>query len=408
MSGSSDFGWLSSLPAWQQPDWEDSVLVEQVRDEISTLPPLVRAEETNQFRELLAAVARGESTVVQAGDCAEDFSETRPVCIARKAELIDTIAKTLAIRSGTSVVRVGRIAGQFAKPRSRPVEQVGDMELTAYRGHMVNSPEKHPGQRRPDPKRVLSGYWAASAAMDAVHQHNADRLDPGQRIWTSHEALLLDYELPMLRRTAEGKLLLTSTHWPWVGDRTRQLDGAHIALLAEVRNPVACKVGPSVSEDELIRLCARLDPEREPGKLTLIARMGAADVVERLARLVSAVRTAGHPVIWLCDPMHGNTVNTSCGRKARVLNDLVDELHGFLKVVTVEGGVAGGLHLETTPAEVTECVATHADMFEAHSVHTSLCDPRLNPRQAVWLTSCWDASPVAPDRSNDQISLWSF
>ena len=262
------------------------------------------------------------------------------------------------------------------------------MELPFYRGHMVNSPEPDPELRKADPRRLLVGYQAAREVIRNIGWHN-----PGyagmHSVWTSHEALLLDYELPMLRRDEQGNLLLTSTHWPWIGERTRQVDGPHVALLAQVVNPVACKIGPSISEDELAALCERLDPEREPGRLTLIVRMGAATVADRLPGLVRRVRQSGHPVIWLSDPMHGNTVVAPDGLKTRFLETIVREVQNFQQAVRDAGGTAGGLHLETTPDAVTECVLNATQLDEARAKYTSLCDPRLRPDQAVSVVSAW-------------------
>jgi 3-deoxy-7-phosphoheptulonate synthase len=205
-------------------------------------------------------------------------------------------------------------------------------------------------------------------------------------VWTSHEALLLDYELPMLRPTDDGQLMLASTHLPWIGDRTRQVDGAHVRLLATVVNPVACKVGPTMTVDELLRLCEVLDPDRVPGRLTLIARMGADLVGQQLPPLVHAVRTAGHPVIWLCDPMHANTVRRPDGRKTRLVPTMIREVEEFQHAVRAERGVAGGLHLETTPNDVLECLP---DEERTEGDYTTLCDPRLNPQQAALVASAW-------------------
>ncbi|MFC8508802.1 3-deoxy-7-phosphoheptulonate synthase [Streptomyces sp. NPDC057411] len=376
--------------ALQQPPWEDETQVLRVRKELAALPPLVTAEDVRTLSSMLARVAAGEAHVVQAGDCAEDTAESTPVHVARKAGLLNILAGRLEMDTCRPVVRVGRMAGQFGKPRSRPTERVGDLELPVYRGHMVNSPEPDPESRRPDPLRLLSGYEAARSVMAHLGWHDSPgRPRIGAPIWTSHEALLLDYEVPMLRRQADGRLLLTSTHWPWIGDRTRQLDGAHVALLADVVNPVACKVGPDMTPDELLALCERLDPRREPGRLTLIARMGAGTLAERLPALVAAVRAAGHPVIWLTDPMHGNTVTTPAGLKSRFLETVVREVDEFQHAVDAAGGVAGGLHLETTPEDVTECVLNASEVDLVGTRYTSCCDPRLNPGQAQSVVSAW-------------------
>ncbi|RPL47044.1 phospho-2-dehydro-3-deoxyheptonate aldolase [Pseudomonas aeruginosa] len=224
---------------------------------------------------------------------------------------------------------------------------------------------------------------------------------PGQEanaspVWTSHEMLLLDYELSMLREDEQRRVYLGSTHWPWIGERTRQVDGAHVALLAEVLNPVACKVGPEIGRDQLLALCERLDPRREPGRLTLIARMGAQKVGERLPPLVEAVRAAGHPVIWLSDPMHGNTIVAPCGNKTRLVRSIAEEVAAFRLAVSGSGGVAAGLHLETTPDDVTECVADSSGLHQVSRHYTSLCDPRLNPWQALSAVMAWSGAEAIP------------
>nr|WP_253803261.1 3-deoxy-7-phosphoheptulonate synthase [Kitasatospora paracochleata] len=381
---------VEARPALQQPDWPDRFELQSVRDELAVRPALVNGHDVRRLRSLLAQVADGEAHVVQAGDCAEDPAECSGGYVARKAGLLDALAGVLKITTHRPVVRIGRMAGQFGKPRSSATETCNGVELPVYRGHMVNSPEPDPQGRIPDPRRLLAGYEAAREAY--VH---LGWVEPGRRspscppVWTSHEALLLDYELPMLRRDEEGQLLLTSTHFPWIGERTRQLDGAHVALLAKVVNPIACKVGPTMTPDELTRLCELLDPDREPGRLTLIARMGAQHAAERLPALVQAARAAGHPVIWLTDPMHGNTVTGPDGLKTRLVETVVREVEDFQRAVRAAGGTAGGLHLETTPDDVTECAHDAAGLPGIGDKYTSFCDPRLNPAQAISVVSAW-------------------
>ena len=379
------------MSALQQPQWEDMALVALVRDELAARPALVDAGSLRTLRTVLAGVAAGQAHVVQAGDCAEDPAECTAGDVARKAGLLDVLAGVMKMITRKPVVRAGRIAGQYGKPRSQPTEWVGGVELPVYRGHMVNSPEPDLEGRRPDPRRLLAGYRAASEVMGHLGwrgpSHRAYTEPP---VWTSHEALLLDYEIPMLRRDEEGRLALTSTHWPWIGERTRQIDGAHVALLADVVNPVACKVGPRLKAAELLALCERLDPTREPGRLTLIARMGAEVVTELLPPLVWAVRAAGHPVIWLVDPMHANTVSTADGVKTRFADTLIREVKAFQIAVRAAGGTAGGIHLETTPDDVTECVGAECGIERIGEKYTTLCDPRLNPRQAVSVVSAWN------------------
>jgi 3-deoxy-7-phosphoheptulonate synthase len=381
---------MQPKPALQQPQWGDPALVMRTRRRLAAQPALVDAADVRMLRCALGRVADGEAHVIQAGDCAEDPAECTVGYVARKAGLLDVLAGTMKMNTHRPVLRVGRIAGQFVKPRSQSVETVGGVELPVYRGHMVNSPEPDPERRRPDPQRMLDCYWAASEVIDHLGWRDPGECSAiGSPVWTSHEALLLDYEIPMLRRDDEGRLLLASTHWPWVGERTRQLDGAHVALLAEVVNPVACKVGPAVSINDLLALCEKLDPARDRGRLTLTARMGADAVADRLPPLVEAVRTAGHPVIWLTDPMHGNTVTSSDGLKTRFLETIVREIRAFQYAVRESGGTAGGLHLETTPDEVTECVLNESCVDHVSDKYTSFCDPRLNPGQAAAVVSGW-------------------
>lgn len=374
--------------AAQQPTWHDIAEARRIKDELAAQPPLVAAKDVKMLRTLLSRVAAGEAHVIQAGDCAEDPAECTIGYVARKCGLLDVLAGTLQMSTHRPVLRVGRIAGQYVKPRTKATELVGGVELPFYRGHMVNSPEPDPELRRADPKRLLVGYQAAREVLRNIGWHD-DGYAGMQSVWTSHEALLLDYEIPLLRRDEQDDLVLTSTHWPWIGERTRQVDGPHVTLLAQVVNPVACKIGPSVTEDELAALCARLDPDREPGRLTLIVRMGPAAVADRLPKLVRHIRQQGHPVIWLSDPMHGNTVVAPDGLKTRYLETIVLEVQSFQQAVRDAGGTAGGLHLETTPDAVTECVLNAAQLAEARVKYTSLCDPRLRPDQAVSVVSAW-------------------
>lgn len=380
---------IRSRPALQQPGWDDDPRLPAVHGELANGPPLVRAEDVFRLSSLLARVAAGQANVVLSGDCAEDPAECTAGYVARKAGLLDTLAGVLKMTTHKPVIRAGRIAGQFTKPRSHRTEWVGNLELPVYRGHMVNSPEPDPELRTPDPRRILAGYRAAHQIMGHLGWYDATQSGIDLPIWTSHEALLLDYELPMLRRDEQGRVLLTSTHWPWIGERTRQMGFAHVALLAGIVNPVACKVGPEMAVDELLALCELLDPVREKGRLTLIARMGATAVAELLSPLVAAVRAAGHPVIWLTDPMHANTIATPSGLKTRLVETIVKEIQQFQIAVRNSGGVAGGIHLETTPDNVTECVPNLSHLDRVAEKYTSFCDPRLNPEQAVSAVSAW-------------------
>lgn len=379
--------------AMQQPRWSDLSQLSRASQALASRPTLVNPDDVATMRALLGKVALGEAMVVQSGDCAEDPQECTPRHVARKTAVLDLLAGTLGLITGKPVLRVGRIAGQFAKPRSSDTEVIDGITLPSFRGHMVNGPEADPESRQADPLRMLTGYMAASDIIEHLgwRERAAGRDVVEPLVWTSHEALLLDYEIPMLRMDDQGRMFLGSTHWPWIGERTRQVDGAHVALLSQVANPVACKVGPSMEPDEVLALCERLDPWRDPGKLTLIARMGADLVADRLPRLVEAVRGAGHSAIWLTDPMHGNTVTAPGGHKTRMVETISLEVSRFVEAVRRAGGVPGGVHLETTPDDVTECATSKDDLETVGERYTSFCDPRLTPWQAVSVISSWTA-----------------
>ncbi|MFC9876185.1 3-deoxy-7-phosphoheptulonate synthase [Nocardia salmonicida] len=393
---------LEMRRAPQQPIWENPEQVLLARELLASRAPLVQLADVDKLHRRLSDAARGELLVLQVGDCAEDPAERTAGHVAAKTELLERLADMLERDAGVPVLRVGRIAGQFAKPRSKDTELIDGVELPSYRGHIVNSPEPDLESRRPDPLRLLTSFSAAAEIMGRLgwRPDGAESTRPAEpTVWTSHEALLLDYEQPLVRQHSDGRRWLGSTHWPWIGERTRQLYGQHVALLAQVSNPVACKVGPSMSAGEVTLLCELLDSNREPGRLTLIARMGADAVVAKLPELVAAVRTAGHPVIWLCDPMHGNGTVTPEGRKTRYVTAVIKEVHAFRRAVELAGGVAGGLHLETTPDDVLECVD---DAFEAQPGRwTSLCDPRLNAAQAAEVVAAWTTAmdPVGAARA---------
>ncbi|QKW08091.1 3-deoxy-7-phosphoheptulonate synthase [Streptomyces sp. NA04227] len=393
------------LPAAQQPEWEHPHQVAQVRNVLSATDALVSPEQILALRESLADVARGEGLVLQAGDCAEHPDECGEAHIAAKAGLVNRLAEALGEQPGVPVLRVGRIAGQFAKPRSKPTEEIDGLVLPAYRGHIVNAPEVDEHSRRPDPLRMLMCFMASREAMQHLGWRQggdwATRA-PEDRVWSSHEALLIDYEEPQLRKLDDGRLWLSSTHWPWIGERTRQLDGAHVELLSKVVNPVACKVGPTMTPDELLELCARLDPEREPGRLTLIVRMGAEQIGERLPALVRAVRDNGHPVLWFIDPMHGNTVKLADGTKSRDVTTVSDEVRQFLSCLAEAGVRAHGLHLEASPYAVGECFGGFGPRSAPGTHGTgmpSLCDPRLDPDQAAEVVAAWSDVQAAPAAS---------
>ena len=375
------------LPAEQQPPWDDHPALASVVETLRTLPPMIDGAEIDAFARLLADVAAGTRLLLQAGDCAENPTHRYREHVAPAVRLLTSLADAMSARCGRPVVTVGRIAGQYAKPRTKAAENIGGRLVPSFRGLMVNSLEPDPGARVADPGRMLECHESANDTLNTLRAINGEL---GVCVWTSHEALVLDYELPQLRRLADGRLMLTSTHWPWVGNRTRAIDAAHIALMAAIANPVACKVGPDISEKELLAACEHLDPHRTPGRLTLICRQGAGIGIRRLPQLASAVRREGHPVIWLCDPMHGNTVVSASGLKTRTLTALRREIGEFRAAVREAGVMPGGLHLEATAEPVRECVNSDADIDGLDSsAYTTLCDPRLNIPQAKAVLSAW-------------------
>jgi 3-deoxy-7-phosphoheptulonate synthase len=386
-----------TAPAAHQPAWADHPDLSPSRRRLGELPALVAESEVDELRQRLAAVATGDAVLLQAGDCAESFDECDAAHVNAKLDNLDRLSAQFGVVAGQDVLAVGRLAGQFAKPRSHPTERVGELELPSVTGHNVHSEAADPTARQHDPTRMLRAHRLSEDVLVRVDHRRREGLRPvaGHRRfgpWTSHEALLLDYEVPQLRPTAGGGLLLSSTHLPWVGERTRAVTGAHVALLAAVTNPVAAKIGPNATPDAVVGLCARLDPDRAPGRLTLIARMGHRDVSTRLAPIAAAVRAAGHPVMWLCDPMHGNTTAVA-GTKTRRLTDIVAEVRGFRRALAEVGVPAGGLHLETSATEVTECIggAVRDPRFLGLR-YTTLCDPRLSPGQALEVINAWGAA----------------
>jgi 3-deoxy-7-phosphoheptulonate synthase len=421
--------------AERQPVWPDEDALARALARVGELPPLVFAGEAQELRARLAAVAEGRAFLLQVGDCAESFRDFSAANIENKLRVILQMAAVLTYGGGVPVVKVGRIAGQFAKPRSSAVERHGTVELPSFGGHAVNDDPFTPEARRPDPERLLSAYYQSAATLNLlraltkggfadisrVHQWNRTFVassgsgrryaviaaeigraidfmqacgvdvggDPQLRqvdLYTSHEALLLGYEDALTHQDARtGGWYGCSAHMLWVGDRTRQPSGAHVAYLAGIGNPIGCKVGPSTSPEELLELCAILDPERRAGRLTLIARMGARRVAESLPPLVRAVRDAGYPVVWACDPMHGNTYEGASGRKTRRFDDVMAEIEEFFTVQRAEGAWPGGIHIEMTGDDVTECLggsdAISDDRLGAN--YTTICDPRLNGRQSL-------------------------
>jgi 3-deoxy-7-phosphoheptulonate synthase len=424
-------------PAGQQPDWPDVAALEQVIKELSSYPPLVFAGEARNLTNDLARVGRGEAFLLQAGDCAESFDGFSADAIRDKLKVILQMAVVLQYSSGVPVLKVGRIAGQFGKPRSSPTEKIGDLELPSFRGHIVNDIAPTLEARIPDPQRIITAYHQAAstlnllraftkggyADLNQVHAWNqefvasspegrryeiiADEIDRALTFmracgidlevehalhqvdfYTSHEALILGYEEALTRQDSlTGEWYDCSAHMLWIGERTRELDGAHVHFLSGVHNPLGCKVGPTTTPDYLLELCERLNPERIPGRLTLISRMGAGKVTDTLPPLLAAVRDAGHPVVWACDPMHANTFTSTSGYKTRRFDDVLAEISGFFAAHGAEGTWPGGVHIELTGDDVTECLGGAEEILDAHldERYETMCDPRLNSRQSIEL-----------------------
>ena len=423
------------FPAEQQPEWPDLHALEQALKTLSGLPPLVFAGEARSLKHALSEVAAGEAFLLQAGDCAESFHDFTADSIRDKLKVILQMAVVLTYGAGVPVVKLGRIAGQFAKPRTSPTEVVDGLELPSFRGHIVNDDAPTEAARVPDPARMLTAYHQSASTLNLlraftkggfadlsqVHTWNQQfvaRSAGGQHyeelageieralkfmracginlggettlqqveFWTSHEALVLGYEEAMTRRDSlTGDWYDTSAHLLWVGERTRQVDGAHIEFLRGLSNPVAAKIGPGATAEEVVAICEALDPDREPGRLTLISRMGAGRVEGILPGLLQAVRESGHPVVWACDPMHGNTYTSPGGRKTRHFDHVLMEIREFFDVCRQEGVWPGGVHVELTGDDVTECLGGSEEVLENHLElrYTTTCDPRLNGSQSL-------------------------
>jgi 3-deoxy-7-phosphoheptulonate synthase len=424
-----------ALPARQQPEWPDAAALEAVRERMRQLPPLVFAGEARALQRALGDAAEGRAFVLHAGDCAESFNDVSAVAIRERLKVLLQMSAVLTYGATLPVVKVGRIAGQFAKPRSSPTELVDGVELPSFRGHVVHSEIPTPEARRPDPERLLQAYYQAVSTLNLlraftkggfadltqVHTWNQEfvassregrryevianeigralrfmqsiGIDLGDErsihevdVWTSHEALLLDYEEPLTRKdSTTGDWYACSAHFLWAGERTRNLDGAHVAFLEGVHNPVGAKIGPSASPDDVVALAERLNPDRIPGRLTLIARLGAGSVEEALPPLLRAVRESGIPALWVCDPMHENTFVTPSGHKTRRFDDVMHEIEGFFAAHRAVGTWPGGVHLEITGEDVTECLGGVEAVSEEQLDHRyeTLCDPRLNARQSL-------------------------
>jgi len=356
------------LPALQQPAYPDEAALVGVVADLRRRPPLVFAGEVDSLRDLIAQASMGEAFVLMGGDCAESFAHNTADNIRLKVQTILQMAAVLTYGASTPVVKVGRMAGQYAKPRSSDTETRGEVTLPAFRGDSVNGHEFTPEARIPDPARMLDAYLR--------------QVD----FYAAHEALLLEYEDAMIREDSRtGRLYDTSAHMLWVGERTREADGAHIAILTGVHNPVGVKVGPTTSPDDVARLMDRLNPDGVPGRLSLITRMGADRIREALPTLVEAVRADGRPVTWITDPMHGNTITSDNGYKTRRFETILDEIRGFFEVHRSLGTVPGGIHVELTGDDVTEVLGggEHIDEAGLAEHYETLVDPRLNHQQSL-------------------------
>ena len=428
-------GWRAK-PRIQMPDYTDEAALNAVEAQLAKYPPLVFAGEARRLKEQLGAASRGEAFLLQGGDCAESFEQFSADAIRDTFKVMLQMAMVLTYGAKVPVVKVGRMAGQFAKPRSAPTEVMDGLELPSYRGDIINELAFTPAARIPDPSKMLQAYTQAAATLNLlrafstggyadVHQvhlwiqgfaegENAARYrDMANRIsdtldfmkaagvdssnssslrtvsfYTSHESLLLEYEEALTRvDSTSGKWLAGSGHMIWIGDRTRQPDGAHVEYARGVLNPIGLKCGPSMQADDLKRLMATLNPTNEAGKLTLIARFGAGKVGENLPRLIRAVEEEGARVLWVCDPMHGNTIKSATGYKTRPFESVLREVREFFSIHKAEGTVPGGVHFEMTGQDVTECTGgvravTEEDLSDRY--HTA-CDPRLNASQSLEL-----------------------
>ncbi len=422
-----------SLPIKQQPQWPDSARVAAVSEQLAGLPPLVFAGEVDNLRERLARAASGQAFLLQGGDCAETFAGATADQIRNRIKTVLQMAVVLTYGASMPVVKMGRMAGQFAKPRSSDTETRGDVTLPAYRGDIVNGYDFTEASRTADPGRLLQGYHMAASTLNLiraftqggfadlreVHSWNKgfaqnpanqryermaadiDRaikfmeaagadFDELRRVefFTGHEGLLMDYERPMTRIDSRTDTPYnTSAHFLWVGERTRELDGAHIDYFSKIRNPIGVKLGPTTSPETALALIDKLDPEREPGRLTFITRMGAGKIRDALPPLLEAVRDSGATPLWVTDPMHGNGITTPTGYKTRRFDDVIDEVRGFFEAHRAVGTFPGGIHVELTGDDVTECLGGSEQIDEAGLAtrYESLCDPRLNHMQSLEL-----------------------
>jgi len=390
----SPAGWRR-LEARQMPAYPDPAALEAVERRLRTRAPLVELHDLDRLKRQLGEVAEGRALLLQGGDCAETFRDFGADKVAATADLLIELGSLLRGAGGLPVVHVARMAGQFAKPRSAATETVGGVELPVYRGDAVNDPAPTLAARTPDPSRLLRAHDQSAATARLLWNRVDDGRDP---LFASHEALLLPYEQALTRQDElTGRWWSGSGHMLWIGDRTRDPDGAHVEFARGIANPIGVKCGPSLGPDELLRLIDRLDPENEPGRLTLIARMGRERIGEVLPALIRAGRREGRRVAWTVDPMHGNT-RIAAGRKTRFFGDIAAETRSFFEIAAAEGVPAGGVHLELTGSAVTECLGGRRPVFERDLARRYLtaCDPRLNPDQARELASLVAGHLAAP------------
>ena len=422
-----------NLPAAQQPTWPSASEVSEVRNQLAKLPPLVFAGEVDILRARLAAAAEGKAFLLQGGDCAETFADATADRIRSRVKTLLQMAVVLTYGASLPVIKMGRMAGQFAKPRSSNDETRGAVTLPAYRGDAVNGYDFTPESRAHDPKRLLQAYHTSASTLNliraftmggfadlrSVHEWNrgfttnpanvryeslAKEIDRAIKFmaacgadfdalkttefYVSHEALLFDYERPMTRIDSRtGTPYSTSGHFVWVGERTRQFDGAHLDFVSRLRNPIGVKLGPSTTPEDVLTLVDKLDPNREPGRLTFITRMGATKIRDVLPALVEAVKRSDANPLWITDPMHGNGITTKNGYKSRRFEEIMDEVRGFFEVHRAAGTVPGGIHVELTGDDVAECLGG-SEMIDEKTLeerYESLCDPRLNHSQSLEL-----------------------
>ena len=420
--------------AQQQPNWPDEAAVNKVLNELKTLPPLVFAGEIRSLKALLAKAVTGDAFLLQGGDCSENFSHVTAPRIRETLKVLLQMAVTLTYAGGVPVIKVGRIAGQFAKPRSSDTETIGDLTLPSYRGDMVNAAEPSLEARLPNPKRMLKGYNMAASTLNllraftrggfaALHrvqawnqefvlqspmgltyERMAGQIDQAIRfmetigismdtpqinqaqVFTSHEALLLGYEQALTRiDSTTGDCYDCSAHLLWIGERTRQIDGAHVEFLRGVLNPIGVKVGPDYDLDNIKQLVEVLNPENEPGRLTLITRFGKDRIEKMLPPLLREMKREGRHIVWSCDPMHANTITAAGGRKTRSFSDILSEVTSFFETHWAEDTVPGGVHFELTGENVTECIGGARDIEDKDLDinYETTCDPRLNAEQSL-------------------------